>query len=335
MAITKWDDYLIHQTAATIDAPGEGEEDFMDRIFLGCHSADGTLHLASGLGSYPNRNVMDAYVIVRHNDVQYSLSLSRHLNGDRADMQIGPLSYKVIEPLKRWGMYLAENDYGISCSLEFEARGVPYPLEPHGHYDHLGRFTGSITIEGKEFNADGFVGSRDRSWGVRHAIPWQSKDWFGHTWTQVHFSNFGLVMLFSGLWADTTRGYGAIINDDGSVIPITEMRHRLEFFPDVRAVKKAEMLLTDVNGKQRHLITKTLSSGNYMFAGGYDRNMEDRGPLSIEGEKMDVSRPFDIGSPLFGFQQQIAQFELDGEPGVGTFETSLNPDKERKYKATF
>ena len=39
MAITRWDEYLIHQTYDTIDA-GEVE---VDRIYLGCHNTDGTL----------------------------------------------------------------------------------------------------------------------------------------------------------------------------------------------------------------------------------------------------------------------------------------------------
>ena len=126
MGITKWDEYLIHQTYDTIDA-GEVE---VDRVYLGCHNTDGTLHLAMGLGSYPQDNIMDGYVCVRHEAVQHNLRLSRHLQGDRADTQIGPLSVKVIEPLKRWGLYVGENDYGIRCSIEFQARSPINMLKP-------------------------------------------------------------------------------------------------------------------------------------------------------------------------------------------------------------
>lgn len=55
MAISAWDDYLIHQSAKTIDAMESDDIDAMERLYVGCHNADGTLHFASGLGTYPIR----------------------------------------------------------------------------------------------------------------------------------------------------------------------------------------------------------------------------------------------------------------------------------------
>ena len=50
MAITEWDDYLIHQIPDTMDAVGSGDPHWVDRFFFGCHNAEGTLHLMAGLG---------------------------------------------------------------------------------------------------------------------------------------------------------------------------------------------------------------------------------------------------------------------------------------------
>lgn len=335
MAITEWDDYLIHQTAKTIDAMESDDIDAMERFYVGCHNAEGTLHFTSGLGSYPNRNIMDGYVCVRHNDVQYNLRVSRHLQGDRTNTKVGPLSFKVIEPLKRWSVHIDDNDYGIRGSVEFEGRGAPYLTAPRAHYDHLGRFKGSITLEGQQFSVDSFIGARDRSWGMRRPNIFMEQDWGGHFWIQVHFSSFCLTLVCTGWWSETGRCGGAILNDDGSVIPITEMRHRIAFMPTVRALNSVEMLLTDVNDKQRHLIAKRISPVNYLNGGGYDRPGEDRGPLSIEGEKWDVSQMADESSPRFGLHQQIAEFQLDGEPGVGILEASFNAFKEREYKPSW
>lgn len=335
MAITEWDDYLIHQTASPIDAPGDGDEDFMDRLFFGCHDTEGKLHLVLMFGSYPNRNIMDAVLVVRHNGTQHNLRLSRHLQGDRANMQIGPLTLKIIEPLKRWGIYLDNNDYGLSCSLEFEGRGAPTVTMPGGHYDQLGRYKGTITIDGQQFSADGFIGNRDRSWGVRRKLLGDQMT--GHLWIQTHFPTFGLSMLYSGLYADQGFCLGAIFHDDGTIIPIKEVRQRLNFEPGVRLLSGVEMLLTDANGKQRQLSSTKISPPLYEGGGGYDRNMEDRGPLSIEGETWDVSQPANIGSPywgVFGLNQRIAQFQLDGETGFGTLESSYSALREREYKAT-
>lgn len=346
MAITEWDEYLIHQTADTIDTGVNGDPHFMDRLYLGCHNPEGTLHLAAGLGTYPNINIMDGYVVVRHNDVQHNLRLSRHLQGDRANTQLGPLSFKVIEPLKRWGVYLGDNDYGIRCSVEFEGRVSPYLCKKlliptpdggtvaHGHYFQPGRYKGSITIDSQQFNVDGFIGARDRSWGIRRG---GGGEFLGvQFWIQARFSSFSFSLVYVDLWEGTVLWCdGAILNDDGSVIPIAEMRHRIQFMPTVRALTKVEMLLKDAEGGERHLAARPISPALYLNGGGYDRHGEDRGPFSIEGEQWDVSQPAEIGSPRFGMHEHIAEFQLDGELGVGILEATFNSREEHQYKPTW
>ena len=81
------------------------------------------------------------------------------------------------------------------------------------------------------------------------------------------------------------------------------------------------MLLTDANGKQRNIIARPISPACYMNGGGYDdRHGVDRGPYHVEGERWDVSQPVAIDSPLFGMHQRDAEFQLDGEPGLGLIE---------------
>jgi hypothetical protein len=342
MAITDWDEYLIHQTADTVDTGERGDPHFMDRLYLGCHNPEGTVHLAVGLGTYPNVNIMDGYVIARHNSVQHNLRLSRHLKGDRADTEIGPLALRVIEPLKRWGIDLGENDQGMRCSVEFEGRVPPYLCRKmvlptadgevgHGHYFQPGRYKGSITLDSQQINVDGFIGARDRSWGIRRG---GGGEFLGvQFWIQVRFPKFSYSMVYVDLYDGTVIWCdGAILNDDGSVISIAEMRHRIELMPTVRALNKVEMLLKDTEGVERRLTARPISPAIYLNGGGYDRHGEDRGPLSIEGEQWDVSQPADIGSPRFGMHEYIAEFELDGEQGVGILEATFNPRKEHEYK---
>lgn len=343
MALTEWDEYLIHQTADTIDIPENGDTDFLDRLYIGCHNPEGTLHLAVGLGTYPNKNIMDGFAIVRHNNVQHNLRVSRHLQGDRARTEIGPLSIEVLEPLKRWGIYLGDNDHGIRCSVEFEGRVPTYLCRKliipapgggtvgHGHYFQPGRFKGSIDLDNQQINVDGFIGARDRSWGIRRVTGGTAGGF--HFWIQVHFSRctFSLVHLElrdgTVLWSE-----GVISNDDGSVVPLSEARHRIEFMPTVRALAKVDILLNDSQGGQRHLTAKPISPAVHLNGGGYNRMGEDRGPLSIQGEQWDVFHPAGINSPRFGLTEHIAEFQLDGEPGVGILETAFNPLKEYQYK---
>ena len=346
MPITEQDEYLIQRAADTVGIGVDSDPDFMDRLYFGCHNTEGTLFLAAGLGTYPNIGIMDGYVIVRHNHMQHNLSLSRHLpgapadtrQGGRAQAQLGPLTIKVLEPLKRWGVYLGDNDYGIRCALEFEGRTVPYGVTAPGgryywHYNQTGRYTGSITIDGQQFNVDGFIGARDRSRRSRHA---DSGAAVGHFFIQVHFPKSCLSLVCAPLWGGIVGlCLGAVLNDDGGVIPIVEMRHRIEFMPTVRALTKVEMLLKDGNGKERHVTAKPISPAIYLNGGGYDRHGEDRGPISIEGDKWDVSEPAGTGSPRFGFHEYITEFQMDSEMGVGVLEASFDPVAEHQYQPTW
>jgi len=353
MAITEWDEYLIHQTLLTADAVDSDDPHFQDRFFFTANNADGTLELAAGLGVYPNTNVMDGLAWVRHEGVQRNIRVSRHLQGDRANTVVGPLSFKVLEPLKRWGIHLDDNDYDIGCSVEFEGRTAPYlhtlqggQREPERrpqmvHYTQEGRFTGSVIFEGQEFKIDGFFGPRDRSWGIRRPpAPGQPTTMEIYQWNHAQFSTFSLVFICIEAGGGLMRiGTGAIQNDDGSVIPIVDIRHRIEFIPGLRSYTKIEMLLKDVNGKERHLIAKPISPVAYM-GGGYDgRHGEDRGPFHAEGERWDVSQPIDTSSPQFGNYGQpnhrVAEFQLDGEPGVGLLETGYSSDENWQYKPSF
>ncbi len=344
MALTDLDEYLIHQTGDTMDSPENGNPDFVDRLYVGCHSLDGSVHLAAGLGSYPNKNIMDGYVILRHDNVQHNIRLSRHLQGDRSQAEIGPLTIKVLEPHKRWGVYLDENEYGVGCSVEFASRVPPFlcpklvipgGVVSQGHYFQTGRFTGTIIADGQRIDAGDFVGVRDRSWGVRGGGKGGAKGFF-HLWCHAHFANFTLSLLQVELARGQVILSDAVIsNDDGSIIPIAAVRHRIEFYPGSRSPKSMELLLTDGVGNQRHLSARVISPAMFLNGGGYDRCGEDRGPYSLKGDRWDVSEPVGIESPRFGNVEPIAEFILDGKPGVGILESSWNRDEDYEYYPSF
>lgn len=334
MAISAWDDYLIHQSSKTVDQMESGDIDAMERLYVGCHNTDGSFHFASGLGAYPNRNVMDAYVCVRQGSAQHNLRVSRHLAHDRADMRVGPLSFEVIEPQKRWAVKVEENESGISGRVEFIGRGDVWMTAPPSHYDQLGRFEGNVVLHGESVDVNGFVGARDRSWGVRQANLWGNQDWGGHFWIHVHFSSFCLTLVYAGIWDGNPRCGAAILKDDGDAIALNEMKHRIDFVEGVRALNGLEIMFIDEYGEQHRLSARRISPAIYFNGGGYDRPGEDRGPLDVAFDEWDVSAMPDESSPRFGLHQQIAAFEMDGEQGVGILEASFNPDPGRRYQPT-
>ncbi len=340
MAITKWDEYLIHQTYDTID---NGEVD-VDRLYLTCHDADGDLHLAVGMGVYPKAGVMDGFACVRHGNTQHNLRLSRHARGDRSDTRIGPLVVEVIEPLKRWGAYLDGNEHvDVRFEMEFVGRGEPFlsrsSLIPFVHYNQPGRCSGSITVAGRRIDLHGFPGARDRSWRMQLA-PQPGSTWLGHFWIMAQFPGCWLSLHGLPLWDGLPPDFhSALVYDGGPVVPVNEVRHRIGFVPGARALAGVELLLIDSEGKERHVVAKPKSPALYIGSGAaYESQGQDRGPSHIEGERWQLSRPADVGSRpfgLIGMSEYVADFQLDGTQGVGVLETSYCPDMNREYMPTW
>lgn len=340
MPITKWDEYLIHQAYDTIDAGVD-----VDRLYVACHDSGGNFHLAVGLGAYTKENIMDAFVLLRHKTMQYNMRLSRRLQCDRADTSVGPLTVKVIEPLKRWGIYLGENDYGIGFSVEFKGRLAPFLSKvsafPFVHYGQQGHCSGSVFVDGSKIDVDGFMGARDRSWRVHMGQQTSAeRPWFGHLAMGAQFSDCCLDLHGMPVWAGPPPEFhGALSYDDGRVIGIQELRHRMHYRPGIQALSTAELLLKCADGKDRHVVATPKSPALYIGTGaGYEHQGQDRGLLHVEGERWDVSELADVGSLYFGstgMSEFIADFRLDGETGTGILETSYCPDKKIEYKPTW
>jgi hypothetical protein len=340
MALTEWDEYLIHQIPATIDTVGSDDPHFMDRMVFLCHNAEGTLYLFAGLGVYPNVNVMDGFVTVRHNQIQRNIRVSRHLQNDRTHTEVGPLSIKVLEPMKRWSLHLDENRFGIGCSLEFNNRAVPYLIPPQeargvqSHYNQVGVYTGAISLDEHKFAVDGFVGARDRSWGIRG--PGVMRMFDVYFWIHAHFSNFAMTIIYLDiLGSDQKVRKGAISYEDGTVIPIHDIRHRVEFLPGSKTYSKVTLLIEDAQGKERRLTANPISPPSYLAGAGYDdRHGLDKGSMHVEGEEWDV---FDIvrsDPSRFIYSHRIAEVQLDQDFGVALVESSFGYPEDWRYEPT-
>lgn len=61
--LTKYDEMLCHQVATTFDHPGTSAREWTERIWFMAYDTTGDHILVAGFGYYPNRNVMDAFVM--------------------------------------------------------------------------------------------------------------------------------------------------------------------------------------------------------------------------------------------------------------------------------
>lgn len=173
--------------------PGTGRRDAYDRWFLNGYAPDGAHYFAAALGFYPGRGVMDASFSFVVDGEQYNARVSRKLTekewpsarnyspGKRleVDSNAGPIRIIIKEPLKVAEL-IVRIPGKMEAHLTMRARFEPIMEPPYSNmvrgigdftYDRFTQLTewkGWIKVnDGDEISADGWWGTRDRSWGRR------------------------------------------------------------------------------------------------------------------------------------------------------------------------
>jgi len=181
MALTWGDDYPIHQTPEPVAYAGT-DRNFYDRYFFNGYAPEGDgsdLFFAAAFGVYPHLNIADAAFCVMRDGKQVNLHASRWLQMERMDLKVGPISIAVETPLQRLKLSVTAPEHGIAAEIVFEGRAFPIEeprfvrrngprtLLDYTRLTQNGRYSGWIEVDGVRTSVDGFVGTRDRSWGVR------------------------------------------------------------------------------------------------------------------------------------------------------------------------
>ena len=175
--LTAGDEYPIHQTPEPIAFSGS-DRNFYDRYFFNGYSQDGSVFFGGAFGVYPHLNVMDGAVSFLKDGKQRSLHLSRCLHMERMDTRVGPMKIEVVEPLKSVRLILEETE-GLALDVTFTGRAFPIE-EPRftrrqgprmlmdvTRMTQNGFWEGEMSVDGEAIKVEGFLGTRDRSWGVR------------------------------------------------------------------------------------------------------------------------------------------------------------------------
>lgn len=178
--LTRADDYPIHQTPEPIAYAGT-DRNFYDRYFFNGYSRDGEHFFAVAMGIYPHLNVIDAAFSVVDRGVQHNVRASRCLHMERMDTRAGAIAVEVVEPLRRLRIRVDDARNGIRAELVFcgRARPIEEPrylrrIGPRTLYDltrmtQNGSYEGFVEVAGRRIDVrpERFLGTRDRSWGVR------------------------------------------------------------------------------------------------------------------------------------------------------------------------
>ncbi len=174
------DEFPVHQTPQPIAWPGSSDRNFYDRCYYNAHDRTGDIFVITGLGYYPNLGVKDAFMLVRRGDVQTAVHLSDAIDQDRLNQHVLGYRIEVQEPLHKLRIVLDETE-GIAADLtwnglfdvvqeqrHFLRTGTRITLDAQ-RFAQLGSWSGHIAIDGEEIAVDPstWIGSRDRSWGIR------------------------------------------------------------------------------------------------------------------------------------------------------------------------
>jgi hypothetical protein len=178
------DEQPTHQIVAPHSKVMVENPAWTDRYYFSTFNNDGSLILEMGIGAFPNIGIVEGFACasVRHGDfrTQYNVRPTRPLEDKLLPLEAGPLSFKVVEPQRRWRITLRNNPQGISYDLELNWEGRPFEAVPmflkdkQGnvvthvcHYVQRGKTNGVVQVGGQEYRLENATAFRDRSWGIR------------------------------------------------------------------------------------------------------------------------------------------------------------------------
>lgn len=211
------DEYPIHQAALSMQYPSSSDRNFYDRCYLNAHDRTGDVFLITGLGVYPNLGVIDAYACVRIGDVQHAVHLSDALGDDRMEQSVGPYRIEVVDPLRELRVVCEHDD--LSFDLRWTGAFPAVQEQPHlmrlggkvildaCRFAQVGRWSGTMQVDGTTFDVsdDRWVGTRDRSWGIRPVgepeppgrTAAETAADYGFWWTYIplQFDDFAVVII--------------------------------------------------------------------------------------------------------------------------------------------
>jgi hypothetical protein len=183
--LTDADELFNHQIVNTHAVVGTPDRAWTEKAWVTLMRKDGTLQITFGVGKYPNRKLIDAFVGVQRAVQQRTIRAGCVLHARAQADLIGPLAYEVVEPFKRIRLTVAENaaqpirlDVTFIASMPafFERRDVVIHAGRTAsdvvRYHQAGTASGWIEIEGTRvaINPDDWFGFRDHSWGIREHV---------------------------------------------------------------------------------------------------------------------------------------------------------------------
>ena len=342
------DEYPIHQVPLSLGMVGSSDRNFYDRCYFNAHDRTGDLFLVTGFGVYPNLGVKDGFACLRLGDEQLAVRFSDVLDHDRMNPTVGDYRVEVIEPLQRIRLVCDSADLDLAFDLTWEGSFPAILEQPHvmrsgaraildaSRFAQVGTWEGTVHADGRDLavSPDTWVGTRDRSWGIRPVgegePPGRNADepleGFWWLYVPLRFEEFAIVLIVQEL----PDGYRTL-NDanrvwsDGRVEQLGWPRVDIEYRSGTRHPEHATISCTTPSGEPVVIEVDTLTFNALNAGAGYGGDPDWghghwRGPGLREGARYDLTDPAVAGRVPFSVVDHVARARCDGQEGWGLFE---------------
>jgi len=328
------DEFPVHQVPQPIAWPGSSDRNFYDRSYFNAHDRTGDIFVITGIGYYPNLGVKDAFLLVRRGDTQTAVHLSDAIDQDRLNQNVNGYRVDVVEPLQTLRITLAETE-GIAADLTWEGlfpvvqeqrhlmrQGTRTTLDAQ-RFAQLGSWAGHLSIDGERINVDPgtWIGSRDRSWGIRPVgepepagrpadPPFDGMWWL---YVPMAFEDFAIVVIIQ----EEPTGFRTV-NDctriwrDGRVEQLGWPRVTIDYRSGTRIPTGATIEATDAAGNALRFDVESRLPVPIHVGGGYGGDSDWlhgmwKGAKFTERLTYDMNDPAIVGRSAFGVIDHVGR----------------------------
>ncbi|TJZ81508.1 hypothetical protein FCG67_02490 [Rhodococcus oryzae] len=343
------DEYPIHQTPLSMARVASSDKNFYDRSYFNAIDTKGELFLVSGFGAYPNLGVTDAFATIRKGERQWAVKFSDALEERSLDLAVGGYRIEVLEPLRRLRMVCeGDGEGGLGFDLTWEGSGPAISEQPHllmskfrptldaSRFAQTGTWTGVLSVDGEDVvvSPDRWIGSRDRSWGIRPVgdgdpagrLADEPSEGFWWMYVPLRFDEFSIIVILQ----ENPDGYRTLndatrVWNDGRIEQLGWPRYDIKYHPGTRRPFAATLHLTASDGSPL-TVEVTPRDGLALHVGaGYGGDPEWthgqwRGRNWSSRSVYDLTDPAIAARIPYGVNEYPASVTCNGVPGAGMFE---------------
>lgn len=330
-ALSSWDDFPVHQTAAPLGAVAPPLPGWAERFYFNLLRPSGELAGIIGGGIYPLREASECYFCRLDGDRQVNVRAWQPLVAPGAEQASGPFSFRCDVPLSDWSVTVDIEDARFAGRFKGAAPPYLYELldipadEPGGDFDLYRHFVAMGRWELDEFAGEDptavFIGARDRTWGIR------SRRIRLHNWYVLQLGETCLTLIHQEL-ADGSVFFSeaGAVHPDGRVERLEVRGHDLRYDADTREVIEGSVDLMAPDGRLL-LEFERVGTAIRLAGAGYDDSQGDRGVTgAVDRDEYDLGDPDVASRTGRGTLDTGARARASGvweAEGIGVVETAV------------